>query len=106
MDKREDLIEGLKKFFERLSENFSLQKILLFGSRSSNNFKEESDVDLIIVSSDFEGKNFFERTSKMYDYWELDLPVDFLCYTPKEFDKLKNKITIVKEAVENGIEIK
>jgi len=34
MDKREDLIEGLKKFFERLSENFSLQKILLFGSRS------------------------------------------------------------------------
>jgi len=42
----------------------------------------------------------------MYDYWELDLPVDFLCYTPKEFDKLKNKITIVKEAVENGIEIK
>jgi len=40
----------------------------------------------------------------MYDYWNLDLPVDFLCYTPKEFNKLKKQISIVKEAIENGIE--
>jgi len=27
------------------------------------------------------------------------------CYTSEEFDKLKNQITIVKEAVEEGMEI-
>ena len=42
----------------------------------------------------------------MYDYWNLNYPVDFLCYTPKEFNKLKNQITIVREAVRDGIEIK
>ena len=41
----------------------------------------------------------------MYDYWSLKYPVDFLCYTPEEFNKLKKQITIVREAVENGIEI-
>ena len=49
--------------------------------------------------------DFIERGSKMYDYWDLNYPVDFLCYTPKEFNKMKNMITIVREAVRNGMEV-
>ena len=60
-------------------------------------------MDLIIISPDFENMNFFERVSKMYDYWEIDLPVDFLCYTPKEYNKLKKGITIVSEALKKGV---
>ena len=41
----------------------------------------------------------------MYDYWNLDYPVDFLCYTPEEFEKKKKEISIVKEAVKEGIDI-
>ena len=59
----------------------------------------------MIVSKQFKKLKFRKRASKMYDYWNLDYPVDFLCYTPEEFNKLKNRITIVKEAVETGIEI-
>jgi len=44
--------------------------------------------------------------TKMYDYWNLNYPVDFLCYSPEEFNKLKKQITIVRGAVENGIEIR
>ena len=50
--------------------------------------------------------DFLERGEKMYDYWTLDIPVDFLCYTPEEFNKLKKRISIVKEAVSNGIAIR
>ena len=106
MGKKEYLIQGLKKFFMKASKDFHINRIILFGSRSTNKSKKESDVDLIIVSNDFKGKNFMERASKMYDYWEIDLPVDFLCYTSEEFNVLKKKISIVKEAVKNGIVIK
>jgi hypothetical protein len=41
----------------------------------------------------------------MYDYWELRYPVDFLCYTPKEFEREKKKVSIVSEALREGIEI-
>ena len=105
MDEKKHLMNGLKKFLKELNRDFSIDRIILFGSRAINNFSEESDVDLIIVSPNFEGKDFFERGAKMYDYWELDYPVDFLCYTPKEFNKLKNKVSIVKEAIETGINI-
>jgi predicted nucleotidyltransferase len=98
-------MQELKKFLLDLNKEIKIEKIILFGSRATENFGKDSDVDLIIVSSDFEGMNFFERGAKMYDFWELDLPVDFLCYTPKEFNKLRKGITIVSEALKNGIMI-
>jgi len=106
MGEKEYLIKGLKEFVKKLSRDFAVEKVILFGSRIRNKFKEYSDVDLIIVSDDFKGKDFFQRGARMYDYWNLDLPVDFLCYTKEEFDKLKKQISIVKEAVEEGIEIR
>jgi len=106
MGEREYLIKGIKKFIEELKRDFSISNVVFFGSRAEGNFNEHSDVDLIIVSKDFEKMNFFERVKKMYDYWELDLPVDFICYTPKEFNKLKKQISIVKEALREGVKIK
>ena len=75
---------------------------MLFGSRATNKFREESDVDLIIVG-EFKGKNNLKRAPPLYFQWHLDLPVDFLCYTPKEFNKLKKRVSIVKEALDHGI---
>jgi hypothetical protein len=31
--------------------------------------------------------------------------VDFICYTPEEFEKLKKEVSIVSEALKEGIEI-
>jgi len=103
MVQKKSLILELKKFLVTLNDDIKIEKIFLFGSRAEGNFNENSDVDLIIISPDFENMNFFERVSKMYDYWEIDLPVDFLCYTPKEFNRLKKGITIVSEALKKGI---
>ncbi len=79
--------------------------MLLFGSRARGTAGDESDVDLIIVSSTFKGEKFRYRPLGFHKYWRSDYPVDFLCYTPEEFNKLRMQITIVREAVENGIEI-
>ena len=105
MGRREHLIKELKKFIERIKKEFKIEIIIFFGSRAIGKQLRDSDIDLIIISKDFRRMNFIERATKMYDFWELDYPVDFLCYTPEEFNKLKNRITIVREAVEGGIEI-
>jgi hypothetical protein len=41
----------------------------------------------------------------MYDFCDLNYPVDFLCYTPEEFNKLKKEVSIVSEALKEGVEI-
>lgn len=106
MGNREIIIKKLKRFKENLKNKISVNLIVLFGSLVRGKYHKDSDIDLIVVSKDFEGKKFRYRAVGLYDYWDLDYPVDFLCYTPKEFNKLKKQITIVREAVENGIEIK
>ena len=106
MDKKKPLVEKLKKFKKDLSKKIDVNEIVLFGSRANGKHHRDSDVDLIIVSKDFKGEKFRNRAIGFYDYWEIDLPVDFLCYTPEEFNKLKKQITIVREAVRHGVVIK
>lgn len=106
MNRKKIIINKLHEFKRRVNKDISISKMFFFGSRAYGKPKSWSDIDLIIVSPKFRKLNFFKRGAKMYDYWNLGYPVDFLCYTPLEFNKLKKQITIVKEAVENGIEIK
>tara|TARA_Y100000310_G_scaffold345413_1_gene464718 strand:+ start:26698 stop:27015 length:318 start_codon:yes stop_codon:yes gene_type:complete len=96
----------IKSFAKDLEKDFKIKKLILFGSRATGKAKKDSDIDLIIVSDDFKGMGFFERTSRMYKYWPFEIPVDFLCYTKKEFDKLKTRISVVKQAIDTGITIK
>lgn len=106
MVKSKHLTNRLKLFKERVSMDLPIRKLILFGSRASGKVRKDSDVDLIVVSPKFKSMDFFKRGAKMYDYWDLRMPVDFLCYTPEEFKKLSKQITIVSEAIKTGIEIK
>lgn len=102
---RKKHIELLKEFKRKVSEKIPIQKMILFGSRARGKPHRWSDFDLIIVSEKFREEGGLRRAVGFYDYWDLDYPVDFLCYTPEEFNKLKDRITIVREAVREGIEI-
>ena len=106
MHKKNDIIKKLNDFKRKISASTSLSKMILFGSMATGRTHKDSDVDLILVSHKFRGKKSFTRSIGLYKYWTLNQPVDFLCYTPEEFNKLKKQITIVREAVRKGIEIK
>lgn len=104
MGKREDII-FVKNFKKELAKAIALKKLILFGSRATGKTHEGSDFDIVIVSPDFNGKDLIKRGKGFYNYWGYDYPVDFLCYTPEEFNKLKKGINIVSEAIKEGIEI-
>lgn len=106
MGAKKNLIQKLELFKKRAGKDIRIDRLILFGSSAIGKTRRWSDIDLIVVSRIFKDMNFFERGAKMYDYWNLKKPVDFLCYTPEEFDRLKKQITIVREAVREGIEIK
>ncbi len=106
MDKRKaGTVRELKKFKDKILKKYKPEKIIFFGSRVSGKPRKDSDVDLIVVSKNFENLSALKRCPDLYLEWDLDYPVDFLCYTPEEFNKLKKEVTIVSEALEKGIEI-
>jgi len=105
MGGKKSIKEKLKAFKEKVNKDMPVKKMILFGSRAQGKTGRDRDIDLIVVSPEFRKLDFFRRGARMYDYWDLRYPVDFLCYTPEEFKKLSKMITIVREAVKTGIEI-
>jgi len=99
--KKAQFLQQLREFKARNN----IAKLYLFGSMASGKIQKWSDVDLIVVAERFRGKGLLDRAPSLYMNWNLDYPVDFLCYAPEEFDRLRKQVTIVREAVEKGIEI-
>ncbi|MFQ6060614.1 MAG: nucleotidyltransferase domain-containing protein [Thermoplasmata archaeon] len=105
MGKKEKIVQELKAFRDRMSEHYPIAEMIFFGSIARGEAREGSDIDLIIVSEKFKGMNFMKRAARAYDHWALDYPVDFLCYTPEEFEKRRKRIGLVAQAIEEGIAI-
>ncbi len=104
MDRKKD-IKRVENFKKELKKKIDVRKIIFFGSRVKGKPKKYSDFDLIIVSPYFQRKKILDRPLGFYKYWKIDYPVDFLCYTPKEFKEMSEKVTLVRDAIREGIEI-
>lgn len=104
MGKREIIIKKLSEFKKEASKKIPIAKLIFFGSRALGKAREESDIDLIVVSEYFKNIDC-ARGKYLYDFWDLNYAVDFLCYTPKEFEKLSKKVSIVSMAIKEGIQI-
>ena len=102
---RKAIIEQLHIFKESINKDFPVDTMLLFGSQAWGRPREDSDVDLIIVSSRFRKQRSLDRGIGLYKYWKIDLPVDFICVSPEEFVKARKEPTLIREAVERGVVI-
>lgn len=95
------LINGIKLYKTAIGAD----KIVLFGSYARGDYTEDSDVDLILVSKKFEGKKFHARFKGLWLKWNLKMPVDFIPLTPEEFKKQKKGVSIISEALKEGIAV-
>lgn len=94
--KSKEIFEELKKLAGKIKEDFKAE-VYLFGSFAKGEFTEGSDIDLLIIG-EFKGK-MPERIMEIIKY--TDLPIEPLCYTKKEFEKMRNTPflkTIIKQA--------
>jgi len=92
MAKRE--IETIIEYLKNLLKNrgIKIDKIILFGSYARGNYKEDSDIDIVIISKDFSGKGIFEKAKMLGDTeWRLIdkflVPVDIITMSPEDFEK-------------------
>lgn len=101
----DDIVNAVSRLKSRLAATIRIDRVVLFGSRARGDAGPLSDVDLLVVSEAFEGKSLGERAGPLYRAWDLDLPVDFLCYTPAEFARERARVSIVRVALDEGREV-
>lgn len=101
----ERIKKALKAYLKKINKKYKIKQAILFGSRARNDNLLTSDVDLILISKNFENKKFNERMIDALELWTEDISLEPLCYTPEEFEKKKKQIGIVSTAVKEGKEI-
>jgi predicted nucleotidyltransferase len=87
-----NVIYSLKKSLT--SHGIADSNIALFGSALTGNMHEDSDIDLIIISKDFEGKDIFERAKMTVQPEEevirkYRVPMDILTMSPEEYEEAR-----------------
>jgi predicted nucleotidyltransferase len=75
----------------------SVQKLIVFGSRARGEGNEDSDLDVAAVSSDYEGKDIFERIrlakkAVMATADRFVIPLDIAHLTPEEYESRSSPI--------------
>ena len=86
----------------KLIQEFAAEKILLFGSRIRGKASEDSDIDVIIVSNFFADIPFVKRMPLILKAIRFDKHIDFICYSPSEFQKIKTTSSIILDALKYG----
>lgn len=78
----------LRVFKSVLEKKIIVNKMILFGSFAKNTQREDSDVDVAVVSKDFEGLNHWERieilTNAIYEVFE---PIEAVAFSPEEWER-------------------
>ena len=78
-------LDDIKKGIEKIAPEYKLTKVTLFGSRARGNFREDSDVDLI-VEFDTKAVSLFTLAGLMIDLEEIfGVKVDVI-HGPKKAD--------------------
>ncbi len=101
---KKPLRRRILKFIQAANERFTVEKAFLFGSTAKAKRHAESDVDLIIVSKNFNGLTALDRIDKLLELWSCMEELEILAYTPQEFDLVKNRL-LIKEILSYAIDL-
>lgn len=85
--KTELIVQSFKQALK--NRGINAERIILFGSHAKGIATQYSDIDLIIISSDFALLDFEQRCSILGKaIAEIMEPIEPIAYTPDEFEKL------------------
>ncbi len=93
------VVEAMRFLEQSLKEEgLNDLRIILFGSQFKETATKDSDIDILILSKDFRGKDIFERAlltknSEIRTIKKFLIPLDIITMTPEEFKRGNSPIT-------------
>ncbi len=76
----------IQAYIKRLSEEISIDQVILFGSYASGNQDRDSDIDLAVFSKDFERRPYLDNLQYLaLKKLKVDFSIEALPYTPEEY---------------------
>lgn len=93
----------VQQYVKKVCENYKIETIILFGSYAKGTEHEDSDIDIAIITDDFNNDIFDEELNFKKLRWEIDLRIEPHLIRIKDY---KNAETpFIKEVIDTGIKV-
>ena len=97
------IMEIVQKYVEKICENYKIEAIILFGSYAKGTNNENSDIDIAIITDDFENDIFDEELNLMKLRRNIDTRIEPHLIRIEDY---KNAETpFIKEVIDTGIKV-
>ena len=97
-----DILNSINKFIKEIKKHYNVTTIILFGSYAKGTENENSDIDIAIISDDFE--DIYECMANLMGMtWDIDARIEPHPIKKKDFDEVSDYF--IKEVIDTGIKV-
>lgn len=88
------VINKIRQFKRALeSLNIQVEQLILFGSHATGTAREDSDIDIVVISSSFANRSYWERIDVLSEaIYKVFAPIEASAFTPEEWQAGKSLI--------------
>ena len=98
-----EIVKEYKKALQELGIN--VKRVILYGSFARGRQREDSDIDLVVVSDDFERMDLRRRVELLgIAAARIMKPIEARGYTPKELE-MATQASFLKEVLAVGVSV-
>lgn len=73
------------EFVGKVRRRINVAEVYVVGSRARGDYRDDSDIDIVIISNDVEGLNHLRRRELLTDL--LEPGIEFFIYTEREWNE-------------------
>ena len=104
----------LRRYVQRVGDRWPIERAIVGGAvvhdaRGAGPQRERGPEFVVVLVSDaFAGVPWLERVytaGALWDAAEMGAPADVHAYTPKEFERRRDALRVVRDAALNGVEL-
>lgn len=98
------VLEKVKQYLNELNKHgITIEKAYLYGSYARGNYHKDSDIDIAIISRDFQGMRFYDWKKIVPFRRNIDVRIEPIPYRPEDFT---DSDPLAVEVMATGEEIK
>lgn len=97
------IMDIVQKYVEKVCQNYKIEAIILFGSYAKGTENEDSDIDIAIITNDFNNDVFDEQLNLKKLRWEIDLRIEPHLIRIEDYNEVSTPF--IKEVIDTGIKV-
>lgn len=99
---QDSVLKTVRQFKKALeSSNIEIKQIILYGSHAVGTAREDSDIDVVVISSSFSDKSYWERIDILTEaIYKVFAPIEASAFTPEEWQADKS---LIVDYAKNGV---